>query len=688
MHRLSLVLIFLAATAEARPREVSVELSSADPRAAAAELLGPGAELQPLQSRASLTGSHVRFRTLAVDGTRVLGQEAAVHFVGTGPRLTARVIDDRGRGLWTVVGARTVGEDEARGLAATAVAGGAVRSAERVAIPVGPYLARPGWRVLVDAQAPRRLVEVLVDAADGGVTIARKNLLRNVTGTGWVYRPNPVTASGDHSLRDNNDADSQVLTDLREQVTLEGLDGSGLLRGEYVDVFGPRARTSNSSLTFNFTRSQDSFEEVSAYYHIDRVQRQIQALGYTGSKALIDRPMVVRVNVLTEDNSYFDASLGERGEIETGIGGVDDAEDGDILAHEYGHAIQEEQVPGFGNGDDAAGMGEGFSDIQAWAMPTGSTKAPKVPRACLGSWDATAYSTPSECLRRVDGTKHYPEHLHTPDREEHFDGELWSGAMFAAFAAANLDPIEGYRLLLESQFLYSADETFLEAAEALVRTDETLFGGSHATALRRALIWRGLWSGFAEPATVDPSRFMAVAKTAGSPSPIPNNADGQIVLEQPGATAMRVRFATLDMEEGTCADGGSQCDAVYLYDKDGEVYARLGGRGTNVLSPIIPGDKVTVRWVTTPSVPSTGFTIDRLEVIMGAPPSPDAGVPDAGPVGTADARPGRPVTGDATGGCAVGGGAGGSSLLLGLLVALSATSGRWRARRRPCRSRS
>jgi hypothetical protein len=151
---------------------------------------------------------------------------------------------------------------------------------------------------------------------------------------------------------------------------------------------------------------------------------------------------------------------------------------------------------------------------------------------------------------------------------------------------------------------------------------------------------------------------------------------------------MRLRFATLDMEEGTCVGGGTQCDAVYLYDKDGEVYARLGGRGTNVLSPIIPGDKITVRWVTTPSVPSTGFTIDRLEVLMASASGPDAGVPDAGPLGSADARPGRPVTGDATGGCAVGGRGTWSEALLGLLLLLSARRGWWRARPRPCRARS
>ena len=34
--------------------------------------------------------------------------------------------------------------------------------------------------------------------------------------------------------------------------------------------------------------------------------------------------------------------------ISTGTGGVDDAEDPEVIWHEYGHAIQDDQVPGCG----------------------------------------------------------------------------------------------------------------------------------------------------------------------------------------------------------------------------------------------------------------------------------------------------------------------------------------------------
>jgi hypothetical protein len=649
MRRAPLLLLLAAWPAAARPRVVSIELPATEARFAAAELLGPGAELRLAHTRHSLTGIHLRFDTLAADGTRVLGAGAAVHLDGEGPAYRARLVDDRGRGVWTVVGPRRVTEAEARALAGAA-AGGVARSAEAVAIPAGRYLARPGWRVLVDAHAPRRLVEVVVDGGDGGARVGR-DLLRRATGVGWVYRPNPVTVSGDHGLRDMNDGDSELLTSLREMVVLEGLDGSGFLKGEFVDVSRGARRTQIASLEYNFTRAQLGFEEVSAYHHIDQTQRHLRALGFTGAKRILDGPLQVQVNTFSEDNSYYDSSVPE---IQTGTGGVDDAEDGDIVVHEYGHAVQDAIVPGFGQGDDASAIGEGFSDVLAFATPTNSSKAPGVARTCLASWDAVGYATPAPCLRRVDGTKHYPEHLHFPSRQEHFDGEIWSGAMHEVFSATGLGPAEGLKLLVESQFEYGPDATFIEAGEALVRADEHLNGGANVAAIRRVLIWRGLWAGLAEPAAVDPSELAAEEVSLRSPSPIANNADGQLEIDRPGATAMRVRFASIDMEQGACLDGGTDCDAVYLYDREGNVYARLGGRSEGTLSPILRGDRVVVRWVTSPIGPSNGFTIDQVEVKMGAL-VPDAGVPDAGPGGTPDARGGRPGTGDAEGGCAVGG---------------------------------
>jgi hypothetical protein len=107
-----------------------------------------------------------------------------------------------------------------------------------------------------------------------------------------------------------------------------------------------------------------------------------------------------------------------------GDGGVDDAEDADIIHHEAGHALQEDLIPGFGASAEAGALGEGFGDYLAATRHAGLGAFVE----CVGAWDATSYSTDvPPCLRRVDGTKHYPEDI---VGEVHADGEIWSAALW------------------------------------------------------------------------------------------------------------------------------------------------------------------------------------------------------------------------------------------------------------------
>ena len=51
--------------------------------------------------------------------------------------------------------------------------------------------------------------------------------------------------------------------------------------------------------------------------------------------------------------------------IRLGKGGVDDGEDGEVIVHEYGHAVHDSQVPGYGTSLDAGAIGEAFGDYLA-----------------------------------------------------------------------------------------------------------------------------------------------------------------------------------------------------------------------------------------------------------------------------------------------------------------------------------
>ena len=151
-----------------------------------------------------------------------------------------------------------------------------------------------------------------------------------------------------------------------------------------------------------------------AYYWITQAQRYIQSLGFGSTLPAVNRRQVaVRINQFGGDNSFF---RDNKTDITLGKGGVDDAEDAEVIVHEYGHSVQDAQVPRIRHDRGLRGDRRGLR-----RLPGGHRVAPRSrPRptpACVADWDSTSYtSTVPHCLRRVDGTKHYPEDLATPAR--------------------------------------------------------------------------------------------------------------------------------------------------------------------------------------------------------------------------------------------------------------------------------
>ena len=82
-----------------------------------------------------------------------------------------------------------------------------------------------------------------------------------------------------------------------------------------------------------------------AYFH-DRPRRRAtsRASGSATRTAngIDDRTQVAVADAFKDDNSFYSPATRK---IKYGSGGVDDAEDADVILHEYGHAIQDDQVP-------------------------------------------------------------------------------------------------------------------------------------------------------------------------------------------------------------------------------------------------------------------------------------------------------------------------------------------------------
>jgi len=312
------------------------------------------------------------------------------------------------------------------------------------------------------------------------------------TGVGSVFVSNPVQSLGDESLTDQKDSDAAVPAAAYHDVTLTHLDGSGFLNGDYATVYSETGNPAYSPTnTFRYTRHQDEFEQVMAYYWITQAQTYIHSLGFGESRRPIDnRPQRVRINQYGADNSF--ATDHPTLELRFGKGGVDDAEDAEVILHEYGHAIHFSQNFSFAS-EEAGAISEGFGDYWAVTVSDVVSRALGVPEReplpCVADWDSTSYtSTVPHCLRRVDGNLHYPVDL---NGEVHHDGQIWSRALWDIRQA--LGNVEADTIILQGSFDFPGT-TMPDLANRTVAAAQQLYGDAAANAVHAAFVDRGILS--------------------------------------------------------------------------------------------------------------------------------------------------------------------------------------------------
>ena len=243
-------------------------------------------------------------------------------------------------------------------------------------------------------------------------------------------------------------------------------------------AWGPpvgRVPPRSSQPVFVFTRAQDGFAHTNVYFHIDRNQRYVQVLGFTN---LLANGIRADAHAFAASNAYFcPAEAGRPPYLAFGDGGVDDAEDPDVVLHEYGHALQDASSSSQYLADGETGaMAEGFADY--WAF-SNKPAALGTERACL-----MHHANRGTCLRRVDTSKTRDDF----GDDTHDDAEIWSRALYDVFNFIGNKQVAD-RLVLQSHFLVPTDPDFVEGAQALLLADEHA-GGTYKRRICQAMLDR------------------------------------------------------------------------------------------------------------------------------------------------------------------------------------------------------
>lgn len=232
------------------------------------------------------------------------------------------------------------------------------------------------WEAYVDAKTGTllRAEDISCYHHEKPAPLPRKQPFRvNVAGTGNVFNPDPLTtavAAYGGSYVDGSDANAAVLTAQLKSVTLNDITlsaGTYSLVGPYAEIRDFEAPNkglfTQASSVFAFDRNADAFEAVNTYYHIDAMMRYLNTtLGLTVHPYQYTGGVRFDPSGLSgADNSHY---VGSTGQLAFGEGGVDDAEDADVIIHELGHGLHDwftagglSQVNGLseGTGDYIAG---------------------------------------------------------------------------------------------------------------------------------------------------------------------------------------------------------------------------------------------------------------------------------------------------------------------------------------------
>lgn len=358
---------------------------------------------------------------------------------------------------------------------------------EQFYFPAGKELAL-SWCVTIPTIKPVHHWRIFIHAYTKAVLSIEDMIDRSVNGEGLVFDPNPVVTANNNTFSEGTTAEATLNAE-RETVALLDLEnpvgGLHYLKGPYVEIIdldgnGIGIPAEANATDFKYDRTNDNFEAVMVYYHLDSYQRYIQnVLGITTACPVTPGDTCIHADSHDHTNTYawFDGGSKDLHFGNSGPGVPDRAEDGDCMIHEYGHAILK-MIPGWHapvpgtTRYEARAIGEGFGDISCCLYHVQAGNG--FQREVFEDWIFAPGG-----LRRVDNVTDYSAFLDGAGNH-YANSEIWSGTIWDIFLALGGDSAvvadwagprdEVLKALITSFNLYVGTESMPDASEALLST--------------------------------------------------------------------------------------------------------------------------------------------------------------------------------------------------------------------------
>jgi hypothetical protein len=302
-----------------------------------------------------------------------------------------------------------------------------------------------------------------------------------------VFYPNPVVSSGEaygNDFTDNNDKTSTALESQQREVLLMLKKDTQTNQLSFDDEFISFENVSSPTLSLQpnellapINRSMPIFEAANVYYHINQFINYLDTIGY---KQLV-RPLIVDPHAFNGiDNSAY-TPYGLVHNLQFGTGGVDDAEDAQVIIHEFFHSLVQSASPYSRGPAERNSIEEGICDYLCMMY---SNRLSGTNETAVFSWDGH-----NEFFHgfELNSKKNY---ILDYAGNSNQDREIWSSVLYNIQLSLG-DEIAN-TLILEHLFYLNIHNTMPSLARNLLTINEKVFDSKNAYMLLNIFTEHGI----------------------------------------------------------------------------------------------------------------------------------------------------------------------------------------------------